>query len=124
MVAKGLVGAGGLLGAAGVALSAAAAHMGSTPGLGAAALLLVAHAAALVALAALVRVWPRRTQAVALCAVLLASGATLFALDLTLRAFAEMRLFPFAAPTGGFAMIGGWLGLTLIAIVTPPSRDD
>jgi uncharacterized membrane protein YgdD (TMEM256/DUF423 family) len=124
MVSKGLVGAGGLLGAGGVALSAAAAHLASGPGLGAAAFLLVAHAGALLALAALVRAWPRYTQAIALCAVLLASGATLFALDIALRSLADMRLFPFAAPTGGFAMIGGWLGLTLIALLTRPDRDD
>ena len=39
------------------------------------------------------------------------AGASLFAADLAYHAFAGARLFPFAAPIGGSAMILAWLAL-------------
>jgi len=53
-----------------------------------------------------------------LLAVLIAwvVGASLFAGDVALRAFAGHRLFPFAAPTGGMILIAAWLVLAAAAI--------
>ena len=31
--------------------------------------------------------------------------------DIALKAFAGHRLFPYAAPTGGFVLIASWLGV-------------
>jgi uncharacterized membrane protein YgdD (TMEM256/DUF423 family) len=36
-------------------------------------------------------------------------GASLFSADIALRTMEGARLFPMAAPTGGTAMIVGWL---------------
>jgi len=45
-------------------------------------------------------------------------GAALFSGDLALRAFAGHRLFPMAAPTGGFVLIASWLVLSAAALAT------
>ncbi|BAR97934.1 hypothetical protein BV133_341 [Blastochloris viridis] len=100
--------ASGLAGAAGVALAAAGAH-GGNGGLETAGLLLVMHAAAVLALAG-------RGGAYALAAAVLLGGSVLFAGDLTARAYFDTRLFPYAAPTGGVMMIAGWLGVALTAL--------
>jgi uncharacterized membrane protein YgdD (TMEM256/DUF423 family) len=44
-------------------------------------------------------------------------GGTLFAADVSMRAFAGHRLFPMAAPIGGTLLIIAWLVLALAAIV-------
>jgi uncharacterized membrane protein YgdD (TMEM256/DUF423 family) len=100
--------ASGLAGAAGVALAAAAAH-GGHGNLETAGLLLVMHAAAVLALAG-------RGRGFALPAALLLAGSALFAGDLAARAFLATRLFPYAAPTGGVMMIAGWLGVAIAAL--------
>ena len=101
-----------LLGAAGVALAAAAAHeaggeLGRT-----AALFLILHAAALLGVAAHARPAPRPAPLIAIGCVM-AAGAGLFAADLAARAFLGGRLFPFAAPIGGSAMILSWIALAV-----------
>jgi uncharacterized membrane protein YgdD (TMEM256/DUF423 family) len=44
-------------------------------------------------------------------------GAALFSGDIAMRAFAAHRLFPMAAPSGGFILIAAWLALAAAAIV-------
>jgi uncharacterized membrane protein YgdD (TMEM256/DUF423 family) len=44
-------------------------------------------------------------------------GAVLFSGDIVLRAFTAHRLFPFAAPSGGFILIAAWLGLAGAALL-------
>jgi len=108
----------GLMGTGGVVLAAAAAHMALAPGSGleGAANLLMIHAAAVLAAAALMRqglLWgPLGTAAVAGFVL----GATLFAGDIALRAFAGHPLFAFAAPWGGSLLILSWLELAAAAI--------
>jgi uncharacterized membrane protein YgdD (TMEM256/DUF423 family) len=97
-----------LMGASGVALAAAATHVDGGDLGRTAALFLVLHAAALIAVCAH-RAGPWPTVA----GLLLAAGAILFAADLSARAFLGGRLFPYAAPIGGSAMIIAWLGLAL-----------
>ncbi|MFV0294763.1 MAG: DUF423 domain-containing protein, partial [Hyphomicrobiaceae bacterium] len=99
----------GVMGAAGVILAAAGAHAAPGAGLESAAYMLLFHAAAVLAAAALVdggRLW-RVAALVAMAGRLV--GAGLFAGDLALRAFAGHRLFPMAAPTGGMILIAAWL---------------
>jgi uncharacterized membrane protein YgdD (TMEM256/DUF423 family) len=43
-------------------------------------------------------------------------GATLFAGDVSARAFIGHRLFPMAAPTGGTILIAAWLALAIAAL--------
>jgi uncharacterized membrane protein YgdD (TMEM256/DUF423 family) len=74
-----------------------------------AALFLLLHAAACLAVAAHARVAPSRALAAA--GFVMAAGASLFAADLASSAFAGERLFPFAAPIGGSTMILGGLAL-------------
>ena len=100
--------ASGLAGAAGVALAAAGSH-GGHGGLETAGLLLVMHAAAVLALAG-------RGGVFTLPAALLLAGSALFAGDLAARAYLHTRLFPYAAPTGGVMMIAGWLGVAIAGL--------
>jgi uncharacterized membrane protein YgdD (TMEM256/DUF423 family) len=44
-------------------------------------------------------------------------GGSLFAGDVSMRAFAGHRMFPMAAPTGGTLLILSWLVLAAAAIV-------
>ena len=103
---------GGLAGAAGVGLSAYAAHAGGDNAR-TAALILMVHAPALVALGAL-----QAGRLVTIATALLAIGLVLFAGDLAMREFLGTRLFPMAAPSGGMALIGGWLAVALAGIVS------
>jgi uncharacterized membrane protein YgdD (TMEM256/DUF423 family) len=104
----------GLMGAAGVALAAAGAH--AKPGLESAGYILLFHAPAVTATALAMAQGVIGRSAVPV-AMGLALGAILFAGDLTLRAFAGMRLFPMAAPTGGVILIASWLALAIVAIL-------
>ena len=111
-----LIALAGLMGAAGIVLEAAGAHVAPGAGLEGAANMLLFHAAAVLGGAALLQqglLW-RPLALVVLAAWLL--GATLFSGDIALRAFSGHRLFPFAAPSGGFIMIAGWLALALAAV--------
>lgn len=111
----------GLVGAAGVALAAVAAHRVNDPALATAAPLLVMHASAALAIVALAGRCTR-PMAWTIAALLLLAGAALFAGDMTLRAFTGNRLFPFAAPTGGSAMIAGWLMVALSSLLEMRDR--
>lgn len=94
---------GGLLGAAGVALSAVAAHAGGG-NVETAATFLLAHAPALLAIGLV-----GRGRVLAAGGVVLLLGLLVFCGDLLMRHYVGERLFPMAAPTGGTAMIVGWL---------------
>jgi uncharacterized membrane protein YgdD (TMEM256/DUF423 family) len=108
----------GLMGAAGVILLAAGAHAAPGAGLDGAGQMLLFHAAAVIgAASALHQGLLLRPLALAV-AIGLIVGAVLFSGDIAMRAFAGHRLFPYAAPTGGFVLIASWLGLTVAAIVT------
>jgi len=100
-----------LMGAAGVALAAASEHAGGGDLGRTAALFLVLHAAAALAIAAHARLAPSRV--VLAIGFVMEAGASLFAADLAARAFTGARLFPFAAPLGGSTMILSWLALAV-----------
>jgi uncharacterized membrane protein YgdD (TMEM256/DUF423 family) len=111
-----LIALSGLMGAGGIVLAAAGAHLAPGAGLDSAAYMLLFHAAAVLGGAALVQqgvLW-RPLALVVLAAWVL--GAVLFSGDIALRALAGHRLFPFAAPTGGFILIAAWLALAIAAL--------
>ena len=111
-----LIALAGLMGAGGVVLAAAAAHVAPGSGLDSAAYMLLFHAAAVMGGAALLQqgaLW-RPLALVVLAAWVL--GAALFSGDIAMRAFAAHRLFPMAAPSGGFILIAAWLALMASAI--------
>jgi len=93
----------GFLGACGVASAAVAAHAAGAEKMASVALILLVHAAALLALT----LRPERLFAVA--ALGMAFGATLFSLDVALLTLRGAHLFPMAAPTGGVTLILSWL---------------
>ncbi len=112
-----LIALAGVMGAGGIMLAAAGAHVAPGAGLDSAAYMLLFHAAAVVGGAALLlqgALW-RPLALVVLAAWVL--GAVLFSGDIALRAFAAHRLFPFAAPSGGFILIAAWLGLAAAALL-------
>ena len=98
-----LIFAGGVFGAAGVALSAVAAHQGGG-NVGTAAAMLLAHGPALLAVGL---AGGARLLRIGALAILV--GVAIFSLDLLARQYLGGRLFPLAAPSGGLAMIAGWL---------------
>ncbi|WP_027683406.1 DUF423 domain-containing protein [Rhizobium leguminosarum] len=96
----------GLFGVAGVALAALAAHGGGEANLAASAsAMCLAHAPALLALA----LGNARLRTAWLAGFLMIVGTLLFASDLVTLRFTGSGLFPYAAPTGGWAMMLGWL---------------
>lgn len=108
----------GLMGAVGVVLAAAAAHGKPGAGLEGAAQMLLFHAVAILGAMSLLdagRLW--RPAALTATAGWLI-GALLFSGDIALRAFANHRLFPLAAPSGGTILILGWLALAVSAAVS------
>jgi uncharacterized membrane protein YgdD (TMEM256/DUF423 family) len=112
-----LIALAGLMGAAGVVLLAAAAHAAPGAGLDSAGQMLLFHAAAVVATAAaLHQGLVFRPLAIA-AAIGLVVGATLFTGDIAMRALAGHRLFPMAAPTGGFILIASWLAVAIAAVI-------
>jgi len=113
-----LIALAGLMGAAGVVLLAAGAHAAPGTGLDSAGQMLLFHAAAVIGVAvALHQGLLFRPLALA-AAIGLVVGAALFSGDIALKAVAGHRLFPMAAPTGGFISIASWLGLAAAAVVT------
>lgn len=106
---------GGLIGAAGVSAAAAAAHVANTAGMNAIAQIGLAHGAALVALAALAQGMARPVWTLG-AASLIAFGAGAFCLELGLRHFFAISMFPNAAPIAGTAIILGWLGVAVAAL--------
>jgi uncharacterized membrane protein YgdD (TMEM256/DUF423 family) len=106
----------GLMGAGGVVLAAAGAHAAPHLGLAAAAYLLLFHATAILGGAALTKqglLWRPLALAVLIAWVV---GATLFAGDVSARAFIGHRLFPMAAPAGGTILIAAWLASAIAAL--------
>ena len=113
-----------LMGACGVGLAAAAAHAAPSSGLDGAAYLLLFHAVAVLGAASLIGhalLWRPLGLVAMVCFVL---GGTLFAGDVSMRAFAGHRLFPMAAPTGGTLLILGWLVLAAAAIIAMAAAHD
>ncbi|MBX4934031.1 DUF423 domain-containing protein [Rhizobium bangladeshense] len=98
----------GLFGVAGVALAALAAHGGGEASLAASAsAMCLAHAPALLALA----LGTTRLKTAWLAGFLMIVGTLLFAGDLVTLRLSGSGLFPYAAPTGGWAMMLGWLAV-------------
>lgn len=104
---------GALCGLAGVALSAVAAHGPGGGNLDTAARFLLAHAPALLALAALLERGALATRSGRLAGFTLLVGLALFCGDLSVRALRGEALFARAAPTGGIVLMIGW---TLVAV--------
>ncbi|MGR8925493.1 DUF423 domain-containing protein [Rhizobium leguminosarum] len=103
----------GLFGVAGVALAALAAHGGGEANLAASAsAMCLAHAPALLALA----LGNTRLRTAWLAGFLMIVGTLLFAGDLVTLRFTGSGLFPYAAPTGGWAMMLGWLAVAAGAV--------
>ena len=112
-----LIALAGLMGAAGVILLAAGAHAAPGAGLDSAGQILLFHAAAVIAAAAALH-QGLLLRPLALAATIgLIIGAVLFSGDIALRALAGHRLFPMAAPTGGFVLIASWLGIAVAAVI-------
>jgi uncharacterized membrane protein YgdD (TMEM256/DUF423 family) len=100
----------GLMGAGGVVLAAAAAHASApASGLEGAAYLMMIHAAAVLGAGALTRAGLAWAPLGMLAMAGFVLGGALFAGDISMRAFADHRLFPFAAPIGGTLLILSWL---------------
>jgi uncharacterized membrane protein YgdD (TMEM256/DUF423 family) len=106
-----------LAGLLGVALSAAAAHIPGADSLKTAAQFLLFHAPAILALVGFGAAGLARPGLARAAAGLLVLGLILFCGDLAVRTWLQHPLFPMAAPTGGFAFMGGWLVGMLGALV-------
>jgi uncharacterized membrane protein YgdD (TMEM256/DUF423 family) len=106
----------GLAGAAGVAFAAAAAHGAGGQTAASAALVLLAHAPALLALGLRP---PQSGRWLGIAGLVLALGTALFAADMAMRQFAGHALLPMAAPAGGVLMIAGWLAAGACAASAP-----
>ncbi len=104
-----------LMGLAGVALLAAAAHVTGTANVQTAGQMLLFHASVVIGATAARKGGHLSDLAarIALTAIIL--GTALFAADLARRGFANEALFARAAPTGGWLVLAGWLGLALSA---------
>lgn len=104
----------GLFGFTGVALAAGAAHGGGDAHLlASASTMCLAHAPAMLALGFGID----RIKTAWLAGLLIGIGTLLFSGDLVSLRFAGSGLFPMAAPTGGFAMMFGWLAVAAGAIL-------
>jgi len=105
------------MGAAGVMLAAMATHLAGGALLSTAALFLLLHAAAVAGLAAMVPQFQRGRAVLVGATGLIIAGTLLFSVDLALRQLAGMKLLWGTAPFGGGAMIVGWLGVAVAALV-------
>ena len=105
----------GIMGADGVILAALAAHQGDASRLLPASSMLLFHATAVLAAAALVERGIVAPKGGLIAAFGFVIASALFAGDLTLRHFAGHALFPMAAPTGGTLLIASWLVLAIAA---------
>ena len=112
----------GLAGAAGVSVFAAAAHVAEAGSreqfaLTNAAIMLMVHAAAAIALCAYGDVVGRVVWRWQVLALALVAGALLFGGAVALPKFADVGLFPMAAPIGGSLTIAAWVLIGVNAIV-------
>jgi uncharacterized membrane protein YgdD (TMEM256/DUF423 family) len=107
-----------LQGAAGVSLAGAAAHVEASPLLSTASQFLMLHAAAGLALAALLATDVTNPRGLRAGAFALQAGVALFSLDLVARVYLGGKLFAFAAPIGGGLTILSWLGLAVWAALS------
>ena len=105
----------GVMGADGVMLAAASAHQADATRLAAASSMLLFHASAVLAVAALAERGVIHARIGIGSAFGFVLAAALFAGDLTLRQYAGHGLFPMAAPSGGTLLIVSWLTLALAA---------
>lgn len=119
---RALLALGALAGLLGVAASAAAAHLSGADSLKTAAQFLLFHAPAILGLVALAATGTTHRPTTRLAAAALVVGLALFSGDLALRALHGTPLFPMAAPTGGFALMAGWL-LAAVAAFVPTRRS-
>jgi len=104
----------GVLGAGGVAAAAAFSHAGG-PMQGPLALIALTQAPALLAFG-LASALPFGLR---LGALVVGVGAVVFTADLAVRHFWGTAVFPYAAPTGGTAMIAGWVLIAVVGVVRP-----
>ena len=111
-----LIGVAAIMGACGVMLAAGAAHLPDASRLASASSMLLFHACAAIATAAVAD----RAIGHAKIGIVAAAGfviaASLFAGDLTLRQYAGHGLFPMAAPSGGTLLILSWVALAVAAM--------
>ena len=105
----------GVMGADGVMLAAASAHQDDAARLAAASSMLLFHATAVLAVAALAERGVIHARIGIAAAFGFVVAAMLFAGDLTLRQYAGHSLFQMAAPTGGTLLIVSWLLLAAAA---------
>ncbi len=104
-----------IMGADGVILAAAAAHQPDAIRLASASSMLLFHATAVLAVAALLERGIVHARIGLIAAFGFVIAAALFAGDLTLRQYAGHSLFPMAAPTGGTLLIVSWVVLAVAA---------
>ena len=105
----------GIMGADGVVLAAASAHQADAARLASASSMLLFHATAVLAVAALAERGVIHVRIGIAAAWGFAIASALFAGDLTMRQYAGHGLFPMAAPTGGTLLIVSWLALAVAA---------
>ena len=105
----------GVMGADGVILAALAAHQADASRLLPASSMLLFHATAVLAVAALTERGIVAAKGGLIAGFGFVVASALFAGDLCLRHFAGHALFPMAAPTGGTLLIASWLVLAIAA---------
>jgi len=104
-----------IMGADGVVLAAASAHQPDAMRLASASSMLLFHATAVLAVAALAERGVIHLRIAIAAAFGFVVAAALFAGDLTLRQYSGHSLFPMAAPTGGMLLIASWLAVAVAA---------
>ena len=119
MIERVLTAVASLAGLAGVALSALAAHGPGGPLLDTAARFLLVHAAALLAVAALLGAGILAPRVASGAGLVLLLGLLLFCGDLVRRAYAGSALFPMPAPARGFLLMAAWALVALAALMGP-----
>ncbi len=110
-----LAGAAALMGAAGVALAAAGVHENGGELAERAALFLLLHACAALAIAAHARIGGGASaRALVIVGFIMEAGAILFSAELAMHVFTGARIFAFAAPIGGSTMLLAWIALAVV----------
>lgn len=111
---RSLVAAGGIAGAVGVAFAAAGSHLPDAARLATAGQIAMAQAPALLAIGLLAPPGKRWLETAAL---VIAIGLVLFAGALAFHQATGNPALAFLAPIGGTAMILGWLGVAVAALL-------